>query len=47
MKDVVRMLAAWMQSTLIAYRGASETSRSVGDTDPASIGALIASNRAQ
>lgn len=39
--DVVRDFGARMQSTLIAYKGASETGRSAGDTDPASIEALL------
>jgi hypothetical protein len=30
-----------MQSTLIAFKGASETGRSVGDTDRSSIAALL------
>jgi len=42
-KDVVRDLGAQMQSTLIAYVGQAETGRSVGDTDPKSIGLLFAS----
>lgn len=42
-KDVVRDLGAQMQSTLIAYNGETETGRSVGDTDPQSIGMLFAS----
>ncbi len=41
-KDVVRALGARSQSTLIAFRGATETGRSAGDTDPASIRALVA-----
>lgn len=45
MKDVVRGFGAQIQSTLIAYLGATETARSVGDTDPTSIAALVASNR--
>jgi thioredoxin 1 len=45
MKDVVRGFGAQMQSTLIAYLGPKETARSVGDTDPTSIAALVASNR--
>lgn len=44
-KDAVRGFGARMQSTLIAFRGSVETSRSVGDTNPASIAELIASNR--
>ena len=46
MKDVVRGFGARLQSTLIAYLGNVETARSVGDTDPASIEALITSNSA-
>ena len=42
-KDVVRDLGAQMQSTLIAYNGQAETGRSVGDTDPKSIGLLFGS----
>ena len=42
-KDVVRSLGAQMQSTLIAYDGETETSRSVGDTNTESIGALFQS----
>ena len=41
-KDVVRQFGATMQSTLIAFHGASETARSTGQTDPAAIGALVA-----
>lgn len=44
-KPVVRAFGANMQSTLIAFRGAKETGRSVGDTDSASIAGLMASNR--
>lgn len=44
MKDVVRSLGARMQSTLIAFKGKTETARSVGDTNPTSIAALVASN---
>jgi thiol-disulfide isomerase/thioredoxin len=40
-KDVVRFFNARMQSTLIAFKGATETGRSVGDTDRASIAALL------
>lgn len=45
MKDVVRSFGARMQSTLIAFKGATETARSVGDTNPDSIATLVASNR--
>ena len=41
-KDVVRWFGATSQSTLIALRGKSEKARSVGDTNPTSIGSLIA-----
>jgi thiol-disulfide isomerase/thioredoxin len=40
-KDAVRFFNARMQSTLIAFKGATETGRSVGDTDRASIAALL------
>lgn len=42
-KDVVRGFGARSQSTLIAYRGTEETGRSVGDTNPASVEALVSS----
>lgn len=42
-KPVVRELGAQSQSTLIAFRGKTEAGRSVGDTDPASIAALVGS----
>ncbi|MCW0182392.1 MAG: thioredoxin family protein [Zavarzinia sp.] len=41
--DVVRAFDARSQSTLIAYRGKVETGRSIGDTRPNSIAALIQS----
>jgi thioredoxin 1 len=41
--DVVRSFGAQRQSTLIAYKGTTETGRSVGDTKPASIEALLTS----
>jgi thiol-disulfide isomerase/thioredoxin len=40
-KDAVKYFGARMQSTLIAYKGVTETGRSVGDTDRASIAALL------
>jgi thiol-disulfide isomerase/thioredoxin len=40
-KDAVRRFGARMQSTLIAFKGPVETSRSVGDTNPGSIAALL------
>ena len=44
-RDVVRSFRAQRQSTLIAYRGATETGRSVGDTNAASLARLLASTR--
>jgi thiol-disulfide isomerase/thioredoxin len=41
-KDAVKRFGARMQSTLITFKGGKETGRSVGDTDPASIAALVA-----
>jgi hypothetical protein len=40
-KNDVRALKADSQSTLIAYNGAAEKGRTVGDTNPASIAALV------
>lgn len=40
-KDVLRSLGVRSQSTLIAFRGTAEQGRSVGDTNPASIRALL------
>ena len=40
-KDDVRALKATSQSTLIAYKGETEKGRTVGDTNPASIAALL------
>lgn len=40
-KDVVRAFGATMQSTLIVFRGSTEKGRSVGDTNPDSIEALL------
>jgi thiol-disulfide isomerase/thioredoxin len=40
-KDAVKFFDARMQSTLIAFKGATETGRSVGDTHRASIAALL------
>jgi thiol-disulfide isomerase/thioredoxin len=40
-KDAVNGFAARMQSTLIAFKGDHETGRSVGETDRASIAALL------
>jgi len=44
-KPIVRNFRAQSQSTLIAYRGTTETARSVGDTDPGSIAALVQSTK--
>lgn len=41
-KDAVRRFGARMQSTLIAFKDGVEAARSVGDTDPDSIAALLA-----
>lgn len=40
-KDDVRALKAQRQSTLIVYKGETEKGRSVGDTNPSSIEALL------
>ncbi len=40
-KDVVRSLKASRQSTLITFKGETETGRSVGDTDAGSIAELL------
>lgn len=40
-KDVVRALGVQMQSTLIAYHGAKEEARSTGQTDEATIRAVV------
>lgn len=40
-KDIVRGLKAQSQSTLIVFKGDKEVARSVGDTNPASIEALL------
>lgn len=42
-KEIVRGFGARSQSTLIAFRGQNETARSVGDTNPDSIEALMRS----
>jgi thioredoxin 1 len=42
-KGDVRALDAQSQSTLIAFKGTKETNRSVGDTNQASIAALLKS----
>ena len=40
-KDAVKFFGARMQSTLIAFKGVTETGRSVGDTERSSIAALL------
>ena len=40
-KDVLRRFDARMQSTLIAFKGATETGRSVGETQPEWIEGLV------
>ena len=40
-KDAVQAVKATSQSTLIVYKGETEKQRSVGDTNPASIAALL------
>lgn len=44
-KDVTRQFDVRMQSTLIAFHGGVEKARSTGDTDPASILALVTKTR--
>src|SRR6516165_6413440 len=43
-KDAVKYFGAREQSTLIAFKGATETGRSVGDTERSSIAALLNKN---
>jgi thioredoxin len=40
-KDLLRKLRVAQQSTLIVFKGKQEVGRSTGDTDPASIAALL------
>jgi thioredoxin 1 len=40
-KDVLKRLRVQSQSTLIVFKGATEVGRSTGDTNPASIRALV------
>jgi thiol-disulfide isomerase/thioredoxin len=42
-KDILRTLRVSQQSTLIAFKGKTETSRSIGDTTPAGIEKLFKS----
>lgn len=44
-KDVQKPLGVTRQSTLIAYKGKTETGRLLGETDPAKIAQLVASTR--
>ena len=44
-KDAVRHFGAKMQSTLITFKDGKETGRSVGDTNPDSIAALLGKSR--
>lgn len=46
-KEALRSLNVRQQSTLIAFRGATETSRSVGETNASAIATLVASNIAK
>jgi thioredoxin len=41
-KDVLRQFRVQSQSTLIVFKGTKEVARSVGETDPARVRALIA-----
>lgn len=41
-KDVVRAFGAQVQSTLVVFHGSAEKGRSAGDTDAASLKALVA-----
>jgi thioredoxin 1 len=44
-QDVLRRFGVRHQSTLIAFRGGEERARSVGDTRPAGVAALVAATR--
>ncbi len=46
-KDVLRQYNASSQSTLIAFKGATESARVVGDTSPKSIAAVLSSTVAK
>lgn len=41
-KDVLRQFRVSQQSTLIVFKGQKEAARSTGETDPASLRALVA-----
>ena len=40
-REALRLLGVRMQSTLIAYKGAAETGRSVGETDAAALETFV------
>ena len=40
-KEAVARFGARMQSTLITFKGANETGRSVGETNPGALAALL------
>jgi len=44
-KDVVRQFGAQQQSTLIVFKGKSERGRSIGETDPSAIKALLMTSK--
>jgi thiol-disulfide isomerase/thioredoxin len=44
-KDIVQKFGVRMQSTLIAFHGATEEARSTGDTQPDAIAALVAKTK--
>ena len=44
-KDVVRQFGAQQQSTLIVFKGKSERGRSIGETDPSAINALLMTSK--
>ena len=44
-KDVVRQFGAQQQSTLIVFKGKSEKGRSIGETDPSAIKALLMTSK--
>ena len=44
-KDIVRQFGAQQQSTLIVFKGKSERGRSIGETDPSAINALLMTSK--
>ena len=44
-KDIVRQFGAQQQSTLIVFKGKSERGRSIGETDPSAIKALLMTSK--